>query len=279
MQKKGTEYSEWCREREYSPRTEVITPVTQSHSPNTENKIMGKVLLWQRRTLVDPENIHVRKKQSQPGRRCQPQPRKQNEGYYGQAFRGWVIQKTHTVQSLIITRRCLNYKIGCVWRGLCNSVTQSSQCGPGKWRAERPGVNVEQRHMVSKTPNSHCPDSKWSCPGKRVRASEIPITLQHWLFCLLFCLNSLPVALHLPGSQHPTDENQKFHMCLGMSTDATSPKSVRHRAVCLNIQLPSASQCITEARRTELRGQKLLPLRRFANPPRYQNWLLAGQHC
>lgn len=65
-------------------------------------------------------------------------------------------------------------------------------------------------------------------------ASKIPFTLQCWLFCLLFCLNSLPLALHLLESQHPTDGNQEFRMCLGMSG--------RHGAVCLNTQHPSALQ-------------------------------------
>lgn len=45
MPKKGTDsYSEWCRVLEYSLSMGLITPFTQIHKPNLENKIMGKVL-------------------------------------------------------------------------------------------------------------------------------------------------------------------------------------------------------------------------------------------
>lgn len=170
----------------------------------------------------------------------------------------------------------MNYKIR--WSlqcGLCSSVTLSSQCRPVRWSTVRPGVKVEQRHTVNTTPCNHFPCYKRSCPGKRVRASEIPFTFQYWLFCLLFCLNSLLLALHPLESEHPTVMKVKISIS-AWGCELMPPTQSQSGTEPF---LWTPSLLVHDRNKTNwATGTEAFVFAFFANPHRYQNRLVPGQH-
>lgn len=92
-------------------------------------------------------------------------------------------------------------------------------------------------------------------------------------FFPLFCLNSLPLALHPLDNQHPTDESHDSHICLGRLTESSSQESARQEPFLWTPRLPVHYKNKTNG----LPAQKFLSSL-FTNPHKFQNRLIPGQH-
>lgn len=138
----------------------------------------------------------------------------------------------------------MNYKIR--WSlqcGLCSSVTLSSQRRPVRWSTVRPGVKVEQRHDSKYDALQSLPmlqaELSWE-KGESFRNSFY-FSVLTFLFAILPQFFAFSPASSGEWASY-IDESQDFHICLGMWTDATYSKSVRHEAVSLNTQPAGAWQ-------------------------------------